>query len=164
MMDDMDRAFGDFGSSREEGMSTWVPPIEVSQRDGKYVVHAELPGIKPEDVKVELTDGALVVQGERKHEHEENQGGVRRSERSYGQFYRSIPVPEEIDPEQVNAKFENGVLEITIPLPQQQQNRNRQIPIQASSLQQSGPGAKPAASTGSASSSESTAKNPSQAA
>src|SRR5947209_16823889 len=100
MMDDMDRVFSDSGTSREMGsMGTWAPPIEVSQRDGNYIVHAELPGIKPEEVKVELTDGALVIQGERRSEHEENQGGVRRTERHYGQFYRSIPVPEEVDPE-----------------------------------------------------------------
>ena len=164
MMDDMDRVFSDLGSSREEGMSTWSPAVEVNQRDGNYIVNAELPGIKPEDVKVELTDGVLVVQGERRSEHQENQGGVRRSERRYGQFYRSIPMPEEIDPEQVRAKFENGVLEITIPIPQQVQNRNRQIPIEGSS--QAGPGSKPATSAGaeSASSSKSTPQTPSKVA
>ena len=133
MSEEMDRIFGEFGFGRgqSEG-SAWSPAIEVAERGGNYVVHAELPGLKPEDVKVELTDDALIVHGERKSEHEETRSGVRRSERRYGQFYRSIPLPEGVNAEQVRAKFENGVLEITVPVPQQQSNR-REIPIQTGS-------------------------------
>ena len=104
--------------------------MEVIERDGKYIVSAELPGMKPEDVKVEFADGALTLQGERKSETEENRGGVRRSERRYGQFYRSVALPEGVKPEDVRAKFDNGVLEVTVPLPPQQQKHRREIPIE----------------------------------
>lgn len=133
MSEEMDRMFGGFGSGRGQsgaGGGMWSPAIEVSERDGNYVVCAELPGIKPDEVKVELTDDAVVIQGDRRWESEQNQGGLQRSERRYGQFYRSIPIPEGVDAEQVRAKLENGVLEVTVPAPQKQSNR-RQIPVQA---------------------------------
>jgi HSP20 family protein len=135
MSEEMDRAFGDlgFGRGQSEG-SMWSPAIEVTERDGNYVVHAELPGLKPEDVKVEVMDDALVIQGERKFTQEEKQGGVHRSEMRYGQFYRSIPLPEGVNPEQVRAKFENGILEVTTPVPQQKSNA-RQIPIEGATAQ-----------------------------
>jgi HSP20 family protein len=88
--------------------------------------------MKPEDVKVEMTDEALVLEGDRKEEREENQGGIRRTELHYGHFYRSVPLPEGANAEQAQARFENGVLEITIPVPKQESNR-RQIPVQAAS-------------------------------
>jgi HSP20 family protein len=135
MSEEMDRAFGDFGFGRGQGESgIWSPAIEVNERDGNYTIHAELPGLKPEDVKVEVTDDALVIQGERKSTQEEKQGGVRRTEIHYGQFYRSIPLPEGVNPEQVRAKFENGILEVTTPVPQQKSNA-RQIPIEGATAQ-----------------------------
>jgi HSP20 family protein len=118
----------------QRGGSFWSPAIDVSEREGKYLVHAELPGLKPEEVKVELRDNMLILQGERRNQHEDNQGGIHRSERSYGQFYRAIPLPENVNPEQVNARFDNGVLEVTVPVPQEQ-NRSRQIPVQSGGSQ-----------------------------
>lgn len=136
--DQMDRMFEDFGlsaqgRSRTSGgsqMGLWVPAVEVIQREGNLVVRAELPGLNKEDVKLELTDEGLVIQGERKQEHEETGEGFYRSERSYGRFYRVIPLPEEIEPEQVRAQFNNGVLEVTIPITQGRQTR-REITIGA---------------------------------
>jgi len=134
MSEEIDRMFGDLGSNRgsSSGVSQWSPAIEVAERDGNYVVHAELPGLKPEEVNVEVADDALIIQGERRSQHEENQGGLHRSERRYGRFYRSIPLPEGVNPEQVRANFQNGVLEVTVPTTQQPSNR-RQIPIQSGS-------------------------------
>jgi HSP20 family protein len=130
MSEEMDRVFGEFGLERGRGgTGTWSPAVEVAEREGNYVVHAELPGLKPEDVKVEVGDQGLVIQGERKFEQEQNQGGVHRTERQYGQFYRNIPLPEGVNPEQVRANFQNGVLEVTVPIPQAQSNR-REIPIE----------------------------------
>src|SRR2546422_10564118 len=86
----------------------------------------------PEDGKVEVTDGALIIQGERKYEHEENKKGVYRSERRYGQFYREIPLPESADVERAKAQFNNGVLEIKLPVPEQVSKR-REIPIASGS-------------------------------
>ena len=130
--DEMDHVFSGFGlSSGASGHSTamWTPTVEVFERDNHLIVHAELPGLNKDDVKVEMTDDGLVIQGERKREHEERQEGFYRSERSYGQFYRLIPLPEEAQVDQAKAQFENGVLEITVPIPAAQQ-RHRSIPIE----------------------------------
>jgi len=139
MNEEMDRFFNQTagGWRRGEQGGFWSPAIEVAERDGKYVVHAELPGLKPEEVKVELRDNTLVIQGERRSEHEETRGDIHRSERRYGQFYREIPLPEGVNPEQVNARFENGMLEITAPVPQSRSN-SRQIPIQSAGGQTTG--------------------------
>jgi HSP20 family protein len=110
------------------GLSTWVPAIEVAEREGQLQVQVELPGMRPDEVRVEITDDALAIQGERREEREENQGGMYRSERRYGRFYREIPLPEGANPEQARAQFNNGVLEITIPVAEQSSNR-RQIPV-----------------------------------
>jgi HSP20 family protein len=131
MTEEMDRMFQDVGWEREAGNNAgWAPAIEISQRDGKYNVKAELPGLEPNDVKVEIENDALVIQGERRSESEEKNAGVQRTERQYGFFYRSIPLPEGANVEQAQAKFHNGVLEVTVPTPQQQANR-RSIPVQS---------------------------------
>ena len=115
------------GGDREQ---SWMPSVDVSQKEGNYVVHAELAGIKPEDVKLEITDEAIVLQGERKVEQEETKGRVHLTERHYGRFYRAIPLPQGADTEHAKAKFDNGVLEITVPVEEPRSNR-REIPIQA---------------------------------
>jgi HSP20 family protein len=131
MSEEMDRTFGNFfGQTSGRGSGTWLPAIEVSENNGQLQVHADLPGLRPEDVKVEVTNDSLIIHGERKIEQEHKQGGAYRSERRYGEFYREIPLPEGVNPEQAKAQFRNGVLEITVPVPQQASNR-RQIPIQS---------------------------------
>ena len=95
----------------------WVPQIEVLQNNGQFMVRADLPGLTRDDVKVELTDNLLLISGERKEEKEEKSEGFYRSERSYGNFYRRIPLPEGVKTENAAATFHNGVLEITMPLP-----------------------------------------------
>jgi HSP20 family protein len=121
--EEMDRLFGDFGLDRNwippaltvEAGRTWAPEIEIFERDGELVVRADLPGLKKEDVKVELTDEGLTIEGERRSEHEENGEGYYRSERNYGNFYRRLPLPEGADPDDATAKFHDGVLEVTMP-------------------------------------------------
>src|SRR6185369_15776045 len=76
---------------------TWAPPVEISLRDGRLVVSAELPGLTENDVRVEVDDNYLVIQGERKFEQEESEGGVRRTERRYGRFLRAIALPDGAD-------------------------------------------------------------------
>jgi HSP20 family protein len=124
----MDRSFGQRFFGREEGETFWAPAIEVRESDGQLKVHAELPGLKPEDVRVEVTNDQLIVQGEWKYEREEKKG-VYRSERRYGQCYRAIPLPEGANTEQAKAQFMNGV-EIATPVPEQKSTR-RQIQIES---------------------------------
>jgi HSP20 family protein len=97
------------------------------------VVHADLPGLSPKK-KAKLRDNALTVEGERRSQHDENRGGIHPSERRYGRFHRTIPLPGGVNPDQVNARFENGV---TAPMLQARSN-TRQIPIQPSVSQSSG--------------------------
>jgi HSP20 family protein len=131
--EDMDRMFSSAWDDREFGgreLASWAPAVDVREHDSNLVVSAELPGLNKEDVKVEITGDSLVIQGERKREHEEERGGVHRSERSYGSFYRSIPLPEGANLEQAKAQFNNGVLEVKVPIPKSLQ-KTRQIPIEA---------------------------------
>ena len=114
---------------RTTGQSLWYPQVEVRERDGKLVVCADLPGTRKEDVHVEIRDNALILQGERRQESEQNEEGFYRSERSYGHFQRAIPLPEGVNPEQAQANFKDGVLEITVPLPQRQSPQGRRIEI-----------------------------------
>ena len=130
--EEMDRSFGHLFSHGSSNSAAWMPAIKINELDGQLQVRAELPGLKPEDVRVEVTDGALTIQGERKYEHEENKKGVYRSERRYGQFYREIPLPEGADVEQAKAQFNNGVLEIKLPVREQVSDR-REIPIASGS-------------------------------
>lgn len=130
MTAELDRLAGDIGSRGSESR-TWMPAIEVEQREGNYLIRAELPGLKPEDVNVEMTNDAIVISGERKEERDEKRGGMHVTERHYGQFYRSIPLPEGAKPDQVKARYENGVLEITVPAPQEAPNGRRQIKIES---------------------------------
>jgi HSP20 family protein len=126
MTEEFDRMWD---QDRESSGRTWAPAVEVQQRDNELVVQAELPGLKPEDVKLEIGEDSLVIQGESKSEQEQTKGGMRMSERRYGSFYRSIPLPEGAKVEEAKAQFKNGVLEITVPTEEPRSNR-RQIPIQ----------------------------------
>jgi HSP20 family protein len=145
-MDDMDRLFENFGGLRrtpffdtaelafpewpEFEKNMWSPKIEVLKHNGEITVQADLPGLKPEDINVEIADGALILSGERKEESEEKKEGFYRSELSYGSFYRTIPVPETVKPESATAKFENGVLEVKITVPASEPSTSK-IQIQA---------------------------------
>jgi HSP20 family protein len=128
--DEMDRMF----EGRRGELAPWSPAVEVSERDGKLEIRADLPGLNEKDVKVEVTDEGLIIQGERKREHEEHREGYHRSERSYGQFYRVIPLPEGANVDQARAEFRNGELRVNVPVPQQQR-KSREIPISAGSAE-----------------------------
>jgi HSP20 family protein len=133
MNEEMDRMFGGFGfdpwtSGRGESWA-FSPPIEVYEHKGKLTVRAELPGLSKDDLKVEVTDEGLVISGERRNEDEQRGEGFYRSERSYGRFQRVIPLPDDVkDVDSAQAKFENGVLEVSLPVPETR--RRRQIPVQ----------------------------------
>ena len=130
--DDLNRLFG-FGlgpnlmPGSEETM--WMPAVEVAEEDGQLVIRADVPGLNKDQINVEVEDGQLVISGERRQEHEERHARRYRSERHYGSFYRAIPLPEGVNPEQVKATFTNGVLEITIPV-SEQAHHGRRVEIQ----------------------------------
>jgi len=130
-MDEIDWSMQSFrprGLAAEETM--WTPAVESFERDGQFIVRAELPGINKEDVKVEITDDGLILQGERKREHEEKGADFYRSEWSYGSFWRCVPLPvEAVNADKVHAQFDNGVLEVSMPIPESQRKR-RQIAIE----------------------------------
>jgi HSP20 family protein len=92
-----------------------TPPVDFVERDKEYEVTAELPGLDGKDVEVTLANGALVIHGEKKMEHEEKREGAFFLERRYGSFKRSFRLPENVDAEKIAARFENGVLKVTLP-------------------------------------------------
>ena len=130
LTEDMDRMFSGYGGGQTQEIGAFMPPVEVREEDKNLIVSAELPGLNKDDIRVEIQNDSLVLQGERKREWNEEKGGVHRSERSYGSFYRVIPLPEGVNAEQAKAEFNNGVLNIRIPIPEAAQ-RTRQIPIEA---------------------------------
>lgn len=115
---ELDAMFERFGMERpmfEELPKAWTPDVEMVTRDNMLLVKIDLPGMKKEEVTVEVLENHLVVHGERKQEKEEKKEGFFRTERTYGSFYRSLPLPEGVNPELAKATMHNGVLEITMP-------------------------------------------------
>ena len=127
--EEMDRAFRGAGTSLE----AWAPTIDVQRCNGTFVVTAELPGLQKDEIKVEMLDDALVIQGERKREHKEDHEGYHRYERSYGQFYRSIPLPEGVKADQVKAELNEGVLKVSMPVAETKkpEEKGTRIPIES---------------------------------
>jgi len=106
-----------------------TPPVDFVERDNEYEVTAELPGLDPQNVEVKIANGALVIQGEKKMEREENKEGMFFSERRYGSFKRSFRLPENVDVDKVAAHFEKGVLEVTLPKSTQATTEEKKIDI-----------------------------------
>jgi HSP20 family protein len=123
----------DLWSSRPAVVGTqqtlWSPQVELFQRGDKLVVRADLPGVKKEDLHVEVRNDVLTLSGERHDEQEEKGEGYYHSERSYGRYYREIPLPEGVDADQIHATFTDGVLEVTLPAPKQAERQAKRIEI-----------------------------------
>lgn len=109
--------------------AAWTPAIEVKQKEGKLFVTADLPGMAKEDVKVYVEGDTLVLEGERKQEKEEKREGFYHSERTYGKFYRAIALPEGANADLTAANFNNGVLEVTVPVAEVKP-KARVVPVQ----------------------------------
>jgi HSP20 family protein len=145
--EEMDRLFDDFsfgrsswgfgwpelgrGLTRKDLERAWFPQIEMRRRDNQLVLRADLPGLKKEDVQVEIDqNNCLTIQGERRKDwSEEDRQGRYLSERSYGKFYRCIELPEGAKADNVIATFQDGVLEITVPAPETEQTGSRKIEV-----------------------------------
>jgi HSP20 family protein len=114
---DFDWFFDAFGREKPfVETALWAPDLEVFEAGSELVVRADVPGLKREDIKVDITDSELTISGERKVENEENEKGVYRSERSYGTFFRSIALPDGAKADLAKATVKDGVLEVKMPL------------------------------------------------
>jgi HSP20 family protein len=110
-----DRMFDQF-DGRER---VWTPPIDVVRDNGNLVIHAELPGIRPEEVNIEVEDDILTVSGEHEERKDKEDEHFVRRERHYGAFSRSVALPPGVEAKEITAKTQNGVVEVTIPLPKE---------------------------------------------
>lgn len=116
----INRMFNNFfeGRMSEEGdiaLSAWSPAVDIVEREDSFVIEAELPGMKKDDIKISLANDILTIQGEKKSEREEKKENYHRTERTYGKFSRSFSLPGNIKSDKVEAEFSNGVLRITVP-------------------------------------------------
>ena len=134
IQNEMNRLFNTFfdqpgATGRGGGTSRrWIPAMDLVETNDHYVLRADLPGLSDEDVNIALEDNMLTISGERKAEHEQQQGYYR-LERASGSFSRSLTLPEGVDPDGVQAHFDRGVLEISIPKPEQKKPRQVQISL-----------------------------------
>jgi HSP20 family protein len=142
LTEDMNRLFGDFlgpsfrfGGFPERlasgavGEQMFWPEIEVSHAGNKLTIQADLPGVKKDDVTLEVRDNELVISGERRTESERKEGGYYQSERSYGSFQRTIRLPEGAKTDTASATFENGVLKVEMEAPGGEQAKGRRIEV-----------------------------------
>ena len=142
LAEDMDHFFSDFGFGGtslagrglwnpdvREDQSLWAPQIETFRRGGNLVVRADLPGMEKDNVNIEIDDDALVISGERQDEYKDERDEYYRTERSYGSFYRVIPLPDGVDPNGSSAEFKDGVLEVTLKMLKEQEPKRKRIEI-----------------------------------
>ena len=119
-----DRIFGELADGTE---SEWRPAIDVVRDDGNLVIRADVPGIKPDEVKIEVEDGILTVSGEHRETKEEKDKSFLRRERRYGSFSRSMALPEGVEAKKIKARTRDGIVEVTIPLPEKPEKQKLQI-------------------------------------
>jgi HSP20 family protein len=100
-------------------MSPWIPRIDVRETPDNFIVHAELPGARREDINLEVRNNTLVISGETKHERRDEKENFRMKERSYGRFERYLQLPTGVTPNMLRANFENGILEVLVPKPEE---------------------------------------------
>jgi HSP20 family protein len=126
----LDEAFGNWPMhSQENGTltSSWIPACDVFEDQESVKIIAEVPGVKPEDVKISLENNLLTIRGEKRQQAEETNERVHRYERTYGAFERAFALPTTVDPEKIAANYANGVLTVTIP--KADRARPREIPV-----------------------------------
>jgi HSP20 family protein len=134
MSDRMERLFdemvnrGIWRTGEERSLrGTWVPAVNILEREDAIVISADLPGLKPEDVEVTVEQGTLNIRGERKLEEKHEGETLHRVERLYGLFERSFTLPNTVDPNKIEARFKNG--EMTLTLPKREESKPRSVKI-----------------------------------
>ena len=134
---DVNRIFEDFWKRFDQPfgilgrLDAGGPRTEIAETDNALEVSIELPGLDRKDVDVSLTDNALTIKGEKKSERDEAKKGYHLTERSYGSFYRAIPLPSGVDTDKASAEFKNGVLTVTLPKTQEALSRVKKIEVKA---------------------------------
>jgi len=128
LQDEMNRAFGRTLSRRDGWTQTFSPTLDVQEEADKFVIHADLPGMKKEDLNISALGNQLTLKGERKHDKENKEKDYHYSERSYGAFCRAIQLPTEVDTGKIQATYKDGVLELT--LPKSENAKPKQISIE----------------------------------
>lgn len=119
------------GAKREDvALKAWAPAVDVYEDENSFLIKADLPEVRREDVKVSLNENTLSISGERRVEHEDKRENYHRVERSYGQFYRSFTLPPNVNTEAINAQFKDGVLRLT--LPKKEEAKPKQIDVKVS--------------------------------
>jgi HSP20 family protein len=124
---DVDRLFDAFFGADRDQSRRWVPPVDLVEAEDHFVLKADLPGLTEQDVSIEVQDGTLTISGERQAEHESNERGWYRIERSFGSFSRSLTLPDGVNADAITARFDNGVLEVSIPKPEERKPRRVEI-------------------------------------
>jgi HSP20 family protein len=135
MSRDMDRLMSVFGmpllgsNDSWPAATFWSPRVDVEQKGDAIVIRADLPGVRKEDIRVEATEEGVTILGERREEREEgsDEQGYKAIERSYGSFFRTVPLPQKVNLEKLTAKMQDGVLQITVPLDESARPRRIQI-------------------------------------
>lgn len=133
----MTRVFGSSDTARNNSDRTdltlsaaWTPSVDIEEADNAYLVRIEIPQVKKDDVKITVDDGVLVVTGERKQATEDKNRRYHRVERSYGAFYRSFRLPNDVDPAKIDAKFADGMLNVTLPRESAKPHPVKEIAVQ----------------------------------
>jgi HSP20 family protein len=126
LRDEVDRMFRDFYEGRDEE-SGWLPSVDIAEDKDKYVLTAELPGVKKEDVKINIHNNVLTIEGEKKSWQEKKDDNYYRGERYFGKFSRSFTLNSEIDADKIKAEYNDGIL--TVNLPKTEKVKPRQITI-----------------------------------
>jgi HSP20 family protein len=130
---EMDRLWDTFlfGRPNTSGIAEeeWQPAMDVAETESELVVNVEIPGMDPEDIDVSLSEGTLLIKGEKKPEEEEKEADYHLIERSYGTFIRSIPLPAEVQSEKISASYKNGILTIVLPKSEGAQKREIKVKV-----------------------------------
>ena len=132
MQQDADRMFGHYSgiaSEPEPTVADWVPAVDIREEEDKFVLHVDVPGVKPDDIELTMEDGVLTIQGSRSNVTQQTKNGYRRIERVAGKFFRRFTLPDTADAKDISANTAEGVLEVVIP--KQSKAQPRRITVAA---------------------------------
>lgn len=131
LQDRINRLFEDAvpaAEGREDvGLFEWRPMVDTYEKDDAIMIKAELPGVKKDDISIDVNNGVLSIKGERKHEEDVNEDNYYRKERFYGKFQRAFTLPDNADPDKIEAGFKDGVLEVKVPKTEQSKGKKVEI-------------------------------------